>query len=307
MTRGLGILCVVWGHTGSPLGHYMIYMFHMPLFFFISGYLHSDRFPPAAYARHKAKSLMLPYVLFMLAETVLGRFLFPASYLQDSPWLPSGITGPLWFLLSLFTVSVAYRVLRMLRLPPWGELGASALLTAAGWWFSRTGTHLPLFLGSSLSLFLFYALGCHSRPVAWLMGKKPWLTAIAGAVLLFLLYKLDFSLLHFPGNDLAANVVMGNLPLYLLSALTGIAMTWAAGTALASSRCTAWLSLLGRTSLYIFATHLAVIKLMELYWPGQSLAVDFLRLIISVGAGLAVSLIPTALKNLNICGKKSTV
>lgn len=307
IARGLGILCVVWGHTGSPLGHYMIYMFHMPLFFFISGYLHSDHLSPAAWVRHKAKSLLLPYVLFMLAETALGRFLFPESYLQDSPWLPSGITGPLWFLLSLFTVSAAYRSLRLLRLPPWGELGASALLTSAGWWFSRTGTHLPLFLGSSLSLFLFYALGSHSRAAVQVLGKRPWTAAMAGAVLLFLLYKVDFQLLRLNTNDLIVNVVMSSLPLYLISALAGIAMTWAAATALAPSGLAAWLALLGRKSLHIFATHLAVLKLMELHWPGQSPAADLLRLAVSVGAGLAVSLLPAALKGLNVYRKEKAV
>ena len=40
VAKGIGIVLVVLGHSGIEFGHYLIYMFHMPLFFFLSGMLH---------------------------------------------------------------------------------------------------------------------------------------------------------------------------------------------------------------------------------------------------------------------------
>lgn len=41
--KGIGILLVILGHTNVPsIVHTIIYSFHMPLFFIISGYLFSE-------------------------------------------------------------------------------------------------------------------------------------------------------------------------------------------------------------------------------------------------------------------------
>lgn len=34
VAKGIGLVLVVLGHSGIEFGHYLIYMFHMPLFFF---------------------------------------------------------------------------------------------------------------------------------------------------------------------------------------------------------------------------------------------------------------------------------
>ena len=40
IAKGIGIFLMVMGHTGIPrIGNQWIYSFHMPLFFFISGFL----------------------------------------------------------------------------------------------------------------------------------------------------------------------------------------------------------------------------------------------------------------------------
>ena len=40
--KGLGIILMIIGHVNTPLRDF-IFSFHMPLFFFISGYLYKDR------------------------------------------------------------------------------------------------------------------------------------------------------------------------------------------------------------------------------------------------------------------------
>ena len=48
ITKGLGMLLIIWGHCGSwgIISHamYIINLFHIPLFFFLSGlFLHSNK------------------------------------------------------------------------------------------------------------------------------------------------------------------------------------------------------------------------------------------------------------------------
>lgn len=63
IAKGIGIISVVYGHCGDIFGHYIIYMFHMPLFFFISGCLHKDR-PLTESIQKKLRSLLVPYITF---------------------------------------------------------------------------------------------------------------------------------------------------------------------------------------------------------------------------------------------------
>ena len=63
MAKGFGILLVILGHLGvGPLGAW-IYSFHMPMFFFLSGYCFHIRTPFVAFLRRKLKTMVVPYFL----------------------------------------------------------------------------------------------------------------------------------------------------------------------------------------------------------------------------------------------------
>jgi len=74
VARGLGIILVIYGHTlGSDGNRYLIYSFHMPLFFFLSGLVFHKR-SNEAYIDSLKKDLrriLIPYFLFALASLVL--------------------------------------------------------------------------------------------------------------------------------------------------------------------------------------------------------------------------------------------
>lgn len=64
--KGFGILSVIIGHTILPNDlHVLIYTFHMPLFFLLSGYFlfYKDR-PYIENLKNKAISLLVPFVIF---------------------------------------------------------------------------------------------------------------------------------------------------------------------------------------------------------------------------------------------------
>jgi len=75
--KGLGILTVVAGHIyQGEISHY-IYLFHMPLFFFISGYLFKPTLAYKKYFTKKVIHLLIPYLTFLIlldSKAIIGFF-----------------------------------------------------------------------------------------------------------------------------------------------------------------------------------------------------------------------------------------
>lgn len=64
VAKGIGIISIVIGHTGSPISGF-VYMYHLVLFFFISGYFFKA-YPIKTFLSKKLKSLWWPYVYYGL-------------------------------------------------------------------------------------------------------------------------------------------------------------------------------------------------------------------------------------------------
>jgi fucose 4-O-acetylase-like acetyltransferase len=118
IARGIGILLVVLGHNDfgylSLFGRKLIYSFHMPLFFFLSGYFFNASIPFAAFLKKRFDTLLKPYfftifLIYFLSlsfdnigfKTALQRVvkaMYASTIYID--WVQ------LWFLPHLFVVSV---------------------------------------------------------------------------------------------------------------------------------------------------------------------------------------------------------
>ena len=76
ITKGLAIILVVIGHSIQSFGNDLhilfrvIYSFHMPVFFVLSGYTFKASTPFKEFLRKKAKSLLLPYFSFVLITSL---------------------------------------------------------------------------------------------------------------------------------------------------------------------------------------------------------------------------------------------
>ncbi|WP_418343299.1 acyltransferase family protein [Raoultella ornithinolytica] len=77
-TKGIGILLVIIGHTYGGFPSKMIFLFHMPLFFFLSGMLLSER-PPIPYFIKKSKKSISSYLLYI---TILVLIDFTSKYIK---------------------------------------------------------------------------------------------------------------------------------------------------------------------------------------------------------------------------------
>ena len=132
--KGIGIILVVLGHLNiGEYWHQVIYSFHMPLFFFISGYLFKYIYLeiPKEFLLKKAKTLYIPFVkwalIFLLLHNVFVYFHIEKGMYDIKDYLIGGanillfcnydpILGPTWFLRSLFvSFLIFYSVLFFTR------------------------------------------------------------------------------------------------------------------------------------------------------------------------------------------------
>ncbi len=194
IARGIGILLVVMGHNDfaaiSPFGYKLIYSFHMPLFFFLSGYFLNTAVGFWEFFKKRFNSLLKPYfftifliyfisisfgkVGFQTAITRIIKSLYGAGHYLD--WVQ------LWFLPHLFVVSLYaflfYAVLAKVnsRLVRWLvlllTLGLASLFLQVFYPFSFSvfGKEYELFgLPFSLDLVLlsgfFFILGSETRHI----------------------------------------------------------------------------------------------------------------------------------------------
>ena len=119
--RGVGIILVILGHTSTPLKK-LIYGFHMPLFFLLSGYLYSQKTISI-----RAKRFIVPY--FILAfinlilqavllvvrnqwsnKTIINWLLGIAYSRGTTEWMPC--CSPLWYLTAAFIAVIALDMLK---------------------------------------------------------------------------------------------------------------------------------------------------------------------------------------------------
>ena len=193
--KGLLIFLVVLGHTGSCLGERwtsVIYVFHMPLFIFVSGYF-SGRKKNEKFMEG-IKMLLVFYLLFHALYLVydfktgnslsLGRLLTPSF--------------GLWYLLSLcyWRCITQFFHTSLERFPVLFIMGAILLSVGTGFIpidsqmsFQRTFTFLPFFL-----------FGYYTKQFNWIERIKQWNPFFVSSFIVVLLGIVYYSIPPFYAN-----------------------------------------------------------------------------------------------------------
>lgn len=168
MAKGYGTILVIYAHLGVGSLWTWMYSFHLPLFFFLSGYVFSTKDNFIKFACKKVKSIIVPYfclgipmVLFQLLvydrKGVLSMdvtiSLFERLLQQKRFWT-------LWFMACLFCLNLAFYLLVKLCRKEWLIMVISAVLPLLGLAYYKAGG-LPFYWNADACLMAvpFFAVG----------------------------------------------------------------------------------------------------------------------------------------------------
>lgn len=263
--KAYGIMLVVIGHV-SPITalHHPIYVFHMPLFFLLSGMTFKP-FEGRADVIKRSRSLLLPYLAFGILITLILA-VANRVMMQGVP-----IPGPLHFLLGGTFLTGAYGIFwfppcllatlllldRILHLTRWQQVAAVILIALAAAWLSTMVIYNPWGL-LTVGMALPFAYAGYTFGTSASFGGGKALIWLAGLLLLFAILQshtgpVDYKYLRF-----------GDLPQSVLLAFAGSAII-----CILSLVPVPWLDRVGTASLTIMYVHLPIYYLLQpwLAWP----------------------------------------
>lgn len=216
--RGVGIVLVIWGHTNVPLPiEHIIYSFHMPLFFMISGYLYRKKDNIRKVIEGKINGLIIPYFIFAIPSFFLAVLKGDGlvESLKNLLYL-NGLIGwnaPLWFLLVLFFVSVIFALIDHWNISL-DLMGGIAFVL--GFFISNTGIY---FMGLDKIIYglLFYYFGLQINKLmkGKFYQKNSYLLLVASLVL-----NIIFGFFLNPRISIYRNE-LGNYFFFVIAALFG--------------------------------------------------------------------------------------
>ena len=178
IAKGLGMLAIIWGHICCKgWSNCLVYSFHIPLFFFISGMMFNrEKYPTfIGFLKKRAKRLLIPYAIYSVVTWMIWvAFNMVFKRPVESIWQPllqtliaKGSGGflvynvALWFVPCLLAVELMYYLLSKFKL---GGVIFSFVIAALSMYFAsiygeKYNHFWPWNLDSAFVALPFYALG----------------------------------------------------------------------------------------------------------------------------------------------------
>ena len=230
IAKGIGMICLVLGHLfiiGSD-SFKMIFAFHMPLFFFLSGFLFiPSKYPPKVFFQKKIGKLALTYLLFVIIGTIFHSVFYEihpkgiiySVFYRGEPYVASA----LWFITVLAIIwTICFIVPGILenRQNRWLRLIITvSVCILASYLLSilpeRILHYIPLKLESLPLSYLFFYIGYFCQSMEIKKPKRYLLTLMWGGILLIMCALSNGAV------DLRQNM-MGNPLLFMAGAVSGI-------------------------------------------------------------------------------------
>ncbi len=305
IAKGIGIILVVLGHldANSDMSRNLIYSFHMPLFFFLSGLFVKTDIPFADYLKKYAKTVYLPFAFFVLFDIVLttvldlcsgkNAFLNFGNKLLTFTGLKLGVMNiALWFLFGLFLIHLVFYFVNKNR-----RVKISALLLTVLFVFMRTKLTLPHYCLYVVAIpcFGFYIFGNLLKTSVFSLAEK-----VSKQKTIFTVLSLAiFVLIFYTSNQTTCIDTTiyryGNPFLYYVNAVLGILGTLMISVILSDfAKADKFLGFYGRNSIYILVTHYYICRPLVrtimakaglwayVYSPGMQVGMLILMLLLSI-------------------------
>lgn len=210
IAKGFAMVCIVLGHMSNPTINRLVYPFHVPIFYLITGYFINTKRPMKDFIVRKARTLLVPYLIACGLLTVAvcvkaacnGNDVLPVfkEYMLAAFWgsgsprhapfeIPS--IGALWFLLACFWGSIFTRVILVLRVE--ARLVASILLLLFGWCTSSFWMPFSIQAGASAALFMYIGnVASHSKAAIESLSHEARLLCLVGSIAIWASFVYGF-------------------------------------------------------------------------------------------------------------------
>lgn len=190
IAKGIGISLVVLGHCGNSVIEKIVLLFHMPLFFFLSGFLFRDEKlkNPIEYIKKKFLKLYLPYLIYEIIFLLLHNFFIQINIYNTNIMIGDKIVselsaidfiktlvqvilcagrepigGALWFLVVLLFVTIMFFTISYILKKIASEKNYENirflvifLIFMCGNLLTKFGFTIPRFNNSLVMLFIYY-------------------------------------------------------------------------------------------------------------------------------------------------------
>ncbi len=236
IAKFIAMMMVVLGHFGVPDINRFVYIFHIPLFFLISGFFFKPYKQTAELVKIKFRQLIIPYLLVavsvififivsnlwhqvsfsVLMQGILNYafgFLYGSGYIDYVFGFKITEIGPIWFCLALFFGFIFLNLLLKTKYPAVGVL----LVFLAGYYSSKF-FWLPLSIQSAMTAVLFIFIGYKAKQYN-IMNFRPHagnLIPLFCICLMGLSYGSQFLFVHNYSVYLATDIITALAASYLV-------------------------------------------------------------------------------------------
>lgn len=292
IAKGIGISLVVLGHTTITISggigkfvHDFLYLFHMPLFFLISGYLYNHKREQTlwSYSKRKLYSLAIPFLFFWIVPSLYQIFVNgePYSYLYRWIFLEQFDCWAIWFLYSLLIVSVLYKAFyeSIQKVSVWWVLLGGLIL------FTSFKLHFKALLDTTAFCLIYYYIGNQCR-IRKLAVKKSAIGIVCVFLLIFAKNYRDyrtFIYVNYRGFWFGNNDFVSTIVFALLGSLMVIWISQYFACYKIPSR---MFSYLGRNSIIVVCTHVQIMQMVQKQFPNMNWLGEFLLVIVLYYCGL---------------------
>lgn len=147
MAKGYGTLLVIYAHLGRDSLWTWMYSFHLPLFFFLSGYVFNGQRKFGKFVLKKCKAILVPYfclgipmVMFQLLKYVyVGNFSGQAVIQLVKDFVLQRRLWTLWYIACLFCLNLLFYALLRVCKKEWMVAAVSVILPMMGLCYYQYG------------------------------------------------------------------------------------------------------------------------------------------------------------------------
>jgi fucose 4-O-acetylase-like acetyltransferase len=166
--RILGIIAIVAGHVWAVgTVRDLLFAWHVPVFFFLSGYLWVEQRSVAVEFGKRWKSLLVPYLMWlaiiaaaqvieMVAAGSTPTWSYFANLLKGGAYVGRPFTA-FWFLTALFIATILYRLIS--RLPLWARWAIALATLSVAYLWPEMVRWIPLSAGTAAACLVFIVAG----------------------------------------------------------------------------------------------------------------------------------------------------